>query len=160
MDSSPLGEVADQDLGTVVELESHNVEIPVVVQIKNRGRTAGQAPGHGDDAALARAEIVCPVRPGTVEGEPFPSQPAVPARLNAEQEFTVEEAFSPFVQQDRVNRVAEWVPHAGGDKNILITVRIEVADADSPRPIGFHTQHVRDLDKDAVAFVLIESVPE
>src|SRR6266498_502113 len=93
MDSSPLGEVADQDLGTVVELESHDVEIPVVVQIKNRGGTAGQAPGHGDATALARAEFGCLVRAGTVESEPFLSQPAVTARLDAEQEFTVEEAF-------------------------------------------------------------------
>src|SRR6266567_927349 len=127
MNSFAPGEVADQHLGTVVELESHDVEIAVVVQIKDRGGTAGQTPGHGDDATLARAESVCLVRAGTVEGEPFFSQPAVTARLNAEQEFTVEEAFSLFVEQHGVNGVAEGIPHARGDKNILVTVCIEIA---------------------------------
>ena len=72
----------------------------------------------------------------TIEGEVFFFNAVVFWRLDAENKFAVHEALPIVVQQHGIVGVAERITHAGGHKNVFVTVRIEVGDGDAPRPVG------------------------
>src|SRR2546425_361772 len=50
VDVTPLGEIADQNLGRRVELVGHDIEIAVPIEIEGDGRTRAERPGNGHTA--------------------------------------------------------------------------------------------------------------
>ena len=98
------------------------------------------------------------VRSGAIEREPGFGGPVTAARFDPQDKLAVEEFFTPFVQQQRINPVAKGVIHTRGDKHVFITVGIEVADAQAPRPVIFHPDLIRDLDKSSLFRLAIEGV--
>ena len=97
---------------------------------------------------------------GTIQGEVFLLNPVVFARFHSENKLAVHKPLAVFIQQHRVDSIAERIAHAGRDKYVFVTVRVQVGDADAPGPVGFGADFVRDLGKDTVALILIKRVSE
>ena len=66
-------------------------------------------------------------------------------RLDAEDELAVHETLPVFVQQERVDPVAEGEVHGRGDEDVVPAVGVQVVDAHSPGPVIFDADLVGDL---------------
>ena len=72
-----------------------------------------------------------PVLTRRVELEPRHGHPGLPG-LDPEHELRVDEPLAAVVEPHRIHHVAERVVHARRDERVIVSVRIEVADARSP----------------------------
>ena len=97
---------------------------------------------------------------GTIEREEFLFNPVALARLHAQHKLAVHEPLPSLVQQQGVDGVSQRIAHACGHKDVFVTVRVEIRNADAPRPIRLRADLGGDLDELALTLVLIERVSE
>src|SRR6185503_14489765 len=136
-------EIADEHLGTIVELGGDDVQVPVVIEIENGSRARAQGRHDRMDAAVARAKLVTLVRAIAVQGEANLLAAAIGARLDAEREFRVEEALATLIEGHGVDAVTKRMPHAGGHEHVFESICVQVAHARPPGPVCFHAECLR-----------------
>src|SRR5438128_2588515 len=133
MDLPALREVADQCLRGGVELVGDDIQIAVSVQIEEGRRPRSERSHHGDLALLVLAGESAPIRLAIAVGvEPGGVRAPALARLDAQDELAVHEALSSVVQEDGVDAVPEREAHAGGNEDVVETIRVQVSDARTP----------------------------
>ena len=130
-----LREIADENLRRGIEFVGHDIKIAVVIEIEDR-RPSGCLAG-----AMTVMTPYCPSQdlPRTSghwrrsleqsSSNHGGSDLAVPARLDAQDEFGVEKFLSAIVQQKRIDAVTIGEAHARGDEDIVPAVGIQIADA-------------------------------
>src|SRR3989442_5640004 len=101
--------------------------------------------------------LVCAV---AIEGELDFFNPVVFGRLSSQNKFSVHKSPAAVVQEERINCVAKWISHPGGHEYIFVTVRVEVGNADAPRPEGLRADFVRHFGELAMARVPVKRIPE
>ena len=145
MDGVPGGEVAEEDLGLVVELVGDDIEVSVPIQIQDgRGAGTGGAADHLNPG-FAGAEVVSAIGTVTIHGHVVDLDLAAGAWLHSKEKLGADKPAAAVVQEQAVDCVAERKPHSSGDEKVLITVGIEIPGADPPRPESLGTQLLRAL---------------
>src|SRR5579872_1334863 len=96
--------------------------------------------------------------PRAVEIEPRSVGAAIPARLDPEQKFGVQELLAAVVQQQRIDAVAVRETHAGGDKNIFPAIGVEIPDTGPPGPVALDAELIGDLREFSASDIAIEGV--
>ena len=160
MNGPAPGQVADHHHRAVIHFVGHDVQVAVSVQIKNHGGTGAERAFDRHLACKSTAQRMVLVFPGAIQNEVVLVDASSRARLDTQQKLRIEEPLARFVQQHGIDAVAKRIAHAGGDKNVLITVGVEVGHTHTPRPIGFDTELVGHFVEGAVAFVLVEGIAE
>src|SRR5688572_15055905 len=155
-----LREVADQNLRRSVKVIGDDVQIPVQVQVKYDRGSGSDSTADNDTAGSARGEVVRFILDGTVEFKPWRCRPVITPRLNSQDEFGITKSPSFFVEKDGVDVITKWVIHTGCDEHILKTIGIEIASADSPRPVCLRIHVNRDVLVLAVFAARIERITE
>ena len=82
---------------------------------------------------------------GAVHLKPRCVSAAVAPRLDAEQEFAVQELFSTIVQQHGIDAITEGEAHAGTDENVVPAIGIDVAHAHTPGPVRLNSYAIGNL---------------
>src|SRR5688572_186741 len=90
----------------------------------------------------------------TIEREPILVRSAVSARLDPQQKLAVQELFPTFIEQYGIDAITKGITHARTDEDVFKAVRIEVPNADAPRPVSFESQPIGCFHKRSVALVL------
>src|SRR5204863_3328062 len=78
----------------------------------------------------------------TFEREPDLLRRTARAWLDAEHEFAGQKSLAIFVQQQRVDAVAKWEVHSGGDEDVVPAVTVEILHTRSPRPVSLDAPRV------------------
>src|SRR5207249_7950048 len=65
---------------------------------------------------------------------------------------------SRLIEQEVIDGVGKGVAHAGGDEDVNETVAVKVADARAPRPPGFNSHFVGNLDEFASSEVFPKGI--
>src|SRR5205807_1035031 len=123
-DRLALGEVTGEDLRQCVELVGDDVQVPIVVQVKDRGRACAQVAEDGDLPCLPAAGEPAGRLLGAVEIEEGRLRASSSPRLDPQEELRVAELLAAVVQQERVDGIAEREAHARRDEDILPAIRV------------------------------------
>ncbi len=141
-DLPPRAEVAHQHHRPGAELVRHDVQVAIVVDVEDDGRSRTARADDGDAAREACGVFVVAVATGGVELEPGRRQ-AARARFDAEQELGVDEPLAAVVQLDGVRGIPERKVHRRRDEHVVEAVGVEIADARAPRPVVLGVERLR-----------------
>src|SRR5262245_43580158 len=119
-----MGQIADEHLWPVVHVQRDDVEVTVVIQVKDRRSPRTQRLNEGYFPGPSRAVGMVPVGAGTIEDERHLVGAATGAWFNAEDEFAVEELLSAIIEEHRIDAVSETETHSRGNEYIFVSIGI------------------------------------
>src|SRR5882762_2373880 len=158
-----LRQVAHQHLGLGIEVIGDDVEVSVVVQIKDDGGPAGTGSHHRRFAAMAHAYpaiqfLLSLSFPGIGAINLKPRRVEIFARLNTKQELGVQKLLALIVQKHGVNSITVGVAHAGSNEDVVPAVGVDITYTRTPGPIGLNSALIGYFLIFAATQIVVESI--
>ena len=154
-----LSKITYQNLRFGIEVIGNDVQVTVIVQVKDRRRSRAQSAQHRKLPGAVLTIPVVLIRARAVHIKPRGEGSFAPSGLNAQDEFAVQKSFAEIVQEKRIDSVTKHVVHTRRDENVLEAVSIQIIDTNSPGPIILHSNLIGDFREFAVAEILVKGVP-